>query len=377
MEREFQDKRAIQSVKNAAATLKSINDKLEVLCNAHFGLDLEELMNVDDLRILTEDYAESECETYFENNKDFIERLSKNSTEQNKEILIRAPPVNELLLKAQANIDSIPKASFLPLLASSRSSIKSKVHYLQSKHADNLRVATDYIVVPESANMLSAKLQPQLKYNPSKPTSVYFKVSFYSSITDTKLNEFIVSQHCLVSDLFDAVDCLVCKMEPKKYNRFLCLKSSIVCETSLQKGDLNTKFIFERMKAAIPEATFVPVTPTLTVGDLDIDIDFVGVFRDNLECDHMAVFSDALALSFENSDSLNGPLIQIFVPKYFVRTCEVCNERNAAKIVTNSRVSHKTVSFFCKTCFEDLLFDEKGIAKVTDFQAVDYVYEER
>jgi hypothetical protein len=337
----------------------------------------DDLPDLTDQVIMTEDYAEIACAQYFEEQADFIRQMENQSLEEARGLLTALPPINDLVEKAQRNAEHITKASLGPLLAVSRCNIQSKVNFLGGKLGSELKVATDDIVLPVFQNTL-AQPSPLLRFHPKAPSPhfYFYKIGVYSSVSEGLMAEFLASSQCSVSSFFDAIDCLVCKLDSKQYNRFLSLHTSLVFEQHSNKIDIGASFIAGRMRTAIPNFRAIPLDHQLTLGHLDITLDTVFIFRDNLACDHMVIFTDAVwGSSTALADS--SSLIQVFVPKYSVRECDVCRSRNAAKIVFNSRVSHKKVSFLCQKCFTDLHLTEQGAPKVRDFQVFNYVYEER
>lgn len=363
-------------IENCAQLLTEMKEQLTSKLSKTIDEDYSYILNLEDLKIPTEDYAETDCQDYFQKHERFINEVKTHTFEENKKMIMSFPPSNDLIENVQHNINGVTQHSLDHILMASKSKIISKVNFLDSMHGENIKIATDYIVIPEFQNMLNKKYHPEVIFTSKSASTCYYKMSVYSSISENKMCEFLVSENCSFELLLSSIDCLVCKVDSKKYNRFICLKKVIVYEKDPFKLDLNVDFILNRMKIYHPEFQKMEAVPGLLLKDVEIDLDMVFILRDNLGCDHMTIFTNKMFGELQNYDK-SARIIQTFIPKYFVRGCEVCESENAVKIVKNSKISQKSINFLCEQCFKDLHFDGQNNLKIQNFEPIDYCYEER
>jgi hypothetical protein len=331
---------------------------------------------VSDLLIPTEEYADSYVDDYCRKNKDYFEKIENEKTDQQKTDLMTIEPSNVLIQEAQINIANIKKSSLMAILKSSKCSLINKKVLLSSDAGENIKTSLASIFSPIEKNSMNPKIIPSIETHQTNQNYLFLQISIHSSVSQKKISEILIRSDCLFSEFFENIECQISRIDKIKYNRFICLENILVTENDPQKKLLNADFVSKRMRMYKNNFELISSTE-ITFEDIEIILDKVYIYRDNVGCDHMIVFTDLLLGNLTNIEELNSKIALRFIPAYRSRICDVCQKQKAKFIAKGAEINHKKVNFMCERCNFDLNFNDAIVENLKQFELADYIFEEK
>lgn len=339
--------------------------------------DLEDKYTVTDLIIPTEDYADYDVDKYIIDNAEFIQSVDEMTESQQKAALMAAPSINQLIVEAQANINHIKKHSLVAILKTSRCPIQSKRNYIDFDIDGNLKISLEETVNPIERNSLSQKALPVVQLSPQSDNFLFLNISIHSSVNQKKTSEMLIRGDSTIREFFESIACEIAPIDKVKYNRFLCLEKVLITEADPDKKSLNADFVTKRMKMFKQGFEMIALNDRMTLLDLEIVIDKVYIFRDNVGCDHMILFTDAFIGKLVETEDSSEKVASRYVPVYRTRLCEVCKQNKVMFIAKNADIDHKKFIFLCEHCNFDLNFSTTVVPKPKNMEIIDYVFEQK